>query len=189
MKPFSAFAYQGSKYQTKCPACDGSGAWFSYDKQCYSYSKIAVCPLCRGAGIEPDYPEPFPSRPPSHYLNRYRDKNEHGFWCANSSFCASQGHMPVTAMVEVLKALVKHGDVWQKLTVDQVLDCSSYFRDNRKHGEFHVKAVLPWTHESRRIATFAAEWREVFYWEDSEGIRLKVAALNQRNSRPSVALP
>jgi hypothetical protein len=153
-----------------CQACNGKG-WGRYSDHRFHSSELAECPisvcaLCVGTGLMPDYPEFQPARPPSHFL-----KAGPPSWCLNSAMDAMDGHMPTTAMSSILRLLSDTGDAWRLATVEEV---TAY---DPNSSPYHVAKVLPFSSESRGVATFCREWRSVFNWEDSNGRQMKRLAL------------
>lgn len=120
----------------------------------------------------PDYPEPQPTRPPSHYLLATRDQGPS--WCLNAEMDQASGHQPCTAMVHILHTLVDTGDTWREVTFDEVMKHRGVFDPL----EFHFNKVLKYSSESRGVATFCMEWRDVFHWDDSLGRSMKRQILN-----------
>jgi hypothetical protein len=152
-----------------CKACAGKGCWRYSDHRFHSTELVAcpisVCPLCVGTGLMPDYPEFQPVRPPSHFAFVSPS------WCLNSAFCASDGHMPCTTMLGILRHLSSTGDVWRMCSEGEL---------ERKCPVFWIRKVLPFSSESRGVATFCREWRSVFNWEDQDGRSMRRIALEVR---------
>ncbi len=156
--------------RSPCTACAGQSWWRAYDPRFHTSSseesRIAVCPLCLGTGLMPDYPEFQPTRPPSHYA-RFTPS-----WCLNAAMNPCDGHQPCTTLVGILHVLAETGDKWRLCSLDEF--------PSDPHAQAWAKTMLPYSTESRSIATFCSEWRRVFNWEDQDGRSMMRLALQTR---------